>query len=335
MYKSVVGGKGGISAKVVADSITKEGSRITTMELAYHRFIHGEFMTHRQFSRNASSSRAIPVKTMLENIEDNPAVPIHWGKNQAGMQANEECNSYVFTEESVGWDAGREEVWKYLANESSDIANRFADAGYHKQIVNRITEPYQFIKVVCTSTEWDNFFKLRLHKDAQPEIEELARCMKQAMEESEPETLSAVDYHLPYITEGEQGAVAVNEIAYNGEDFYLSDGVYMTPSKEYPDLCLMDLIKCSVARCARVSYLNHDNSSPDIEKDIALADMLLEAGHMSPFEHVAVPMMFPKTSEDDWGVFNERGQTHIDFNGDYWSGNFKHYIQYRQTLGDK
>jgi hypothetical protein len=306
MYKSESYGKGGIYAKVVADSIAND-VRLCTLELNYPRFIHSEFMTHRMFSRNASSSRAIPVAKMLEQVENNPAMPIHWGKNQPGMQAREECNNPV----GYPWEDSDPKIsWGYTAKCLSSFAMDWNNAGYHKQIVNRLTEPFQFIKVVCTATEWQNFFKLRLHPDSQPEIQELAKCMKEAMGESEPKELKYRQWHLPYIN--------------------LDEFVWEHSGGNHIDW--NEAIKASVARCARVSYLNHDNSNPDIEKDIALHDMLLEAGHWSPFEHSATPMQDLYTDLDvDW----EPGVTHQDRLNQQWSGNFRGWAQYRQLLGNK
>lgn len=282
-----------ITAKVIEDSIANN-SRLTTMELTYPRFIHSEFMTHRQFSRNASSSRAIPVEKMLQQVRENPAMPIHWGKNQPGMQAIEKLREMEMQHcESEWYDAAENAIKsaKYLASQ-----------GLHKQIANRLLEPFQHIKVIVTATEYDNFFKLRCHEDAQPEIAQLALRMKEAMDESTPKLLKHGEWHLPYV------------------DF---------PGPRGKELSLEKAIKCSVARCARVSYLNHDNSNPNIEKDIALADKLLEAGHMSPFEHQATPIAFAK---DTYELAWEKGVTHKDRKDNFWSGNFRGFLQYRQLL---
>ena len=243
-----------ITAKIIADSISTNDVRITTMELNYPRFIHSEFMTHRMFSRNASSSRAIPVEKMLKQVQETPAMPIHWGRNQPGMQAREETNALIR-------GCTREEQWLAVAKWSLHKARLFAESGYHKQIVNRLLEPFQYIKVIVTATEWDNFFKLRLHEDAQPEMMVLAEHMQAAMDNSVPAALQHGEWHLPYI----------GDLAYGDDEWY--------------PFTTEQAIKCSVARCARVSYLNHDNSNPSIEKDIDLYNKLLEAGHMSPFEH--------------------------------------------------
>lgn len=291
-----------INAKVICDSINSNGVRLTTMELQFHRFILAEFNTHRMFSRSASSSRAIPVDKMLKQMQENPAMPIHWGKNQPGMQAKDECNNLV----TMDWDyyndcectGTRELAWKEAAENAASKARAFEFAGYHKQIVNRLLEPFQWIKVIVTATEWENFFKLRLHKAAQPEIRVLAEHMKKAMDESIPKLLKDGEWHLPYIS--------------------VEDCIKTTTD---------NFVKLSVARCARVSYLNHDNSIPNIEKDIALADRLLEDGHMSPFEHVATPM-----SQASFTVYAEEGITHRDKYDILWSGNFRSWIMYRNLL---
>lgn len=280
-----------ISAKIIAHSIANNIPLITA-EWCYPRFIHSEVMTHRMFSRNASSSRAIPIEKMIKQVEENPATPIHWGKNQPGMQAREEI------EDGSTW-------WKSAALSAVQEARYLMQRGYHKQIVNRVLEPFQYIKVIVTATEWDNFFNLRLHPDAQPEIQELARCMWGEISNSVPAALDLGEWHMPYLT---------------SEEWYGFNIGSLTQG---------DLIKCSVARCARVSYNNHDNSSPNIEKDIALADKLLSAGHMSPFEHIATPMEEDNCIHpEEW----ELGVTHMDCNKKLWSGNFRGWIQYRQLL---
>lgn len=288
-----------ISAKIVADSISKHGIRLTTMELNYPRFIHSEFLTHRMFSRNAASSRAIPIEKMLEQVRQSPAMPVHWGKNQPGMQARKE----------IDFPTLAQDIWKYASELAVDRAYELKDLDIHKQIVNRLLEPFQYIKVIVTATEYDNFFKLRCHEDAQPEMYELARCMKEAMENSIPKELGKSEWivnnwHLPYVN-------------VDKEELGLE-----------PDIA----VKCSVARCARVSYLNHDNSSPSIEKDIDLYSKLLEAGHMSPFEHVATPMRMSDCTESDYFWNWEHGVTHCGRDGDLWSGNFRGFLQYRQLI---
>lgn len=247
-----------ITAEVICDSVSPSSVRITTMQLRYPRFIHAEFMTHRMFSRNASSSRAIPVKRLIQDVMEDPAVPIHWGMNQKGMQADEENRARVGS-------YSREEAWMMARQRAVDMALRFSEAGYHKQVVNRLIEPFAHINVVVTATEWSNFFKLRDHQDAQPEMRALAVAMKTAMAESTPHPATYGSWHLPYI-----------------------DRVHDN------HLLLSDCIKASVARCARVSYLTHSGLRPSIDDDLALYDRLVGATppHASPAEHQAVPTIY-------------------------------------------
>ena len=172
-----VEGKGGISATIIADSASSvTGKRITTYELEYPRFVHAEFMTHRLFSRNAASSRAIPITKTIEQVRNTPAIPIHWGENQPGMQAKEELGGNALEQVQT--------TWNHASKVASMLAGVMDHHKAHKQIVNRLLEPFQFIKVVCTATEFENFFWLRSHEDAQPEIKELSDCMHKAREQS-------------------------------------------------------------------------------------------------------------------------------------------------------
>lgn len=296
LYKSEYKGKGSISAKVVADS-EFAGTRITTLELNYPRFIHSEFMTHRLFSRNASSSRAIPVKKTLKAIREGPAIPISWGSNKPGMQAGEEVDKDCL--DTAG------SVWCSAMGYAVERSSTLSEIGIHKQIANRITEPFQFIKVVVTATEWQNFFKLRLHEAAQPEIYELARCMFEAMERSEVRDLDFEEWHTPYYKNG------------------------VCVPMEFPDG-----VAISVAKCARVSYKNHDNTDTAKEADLKLAQSLFDMEHLSPFEHQASPMpMSPFWVDHRLNEMHfSRGVTHVDRKGDCWSGNFRNWIQYRQWM---
>jgi thymidylate synthase ThyX len=267
-----------IKARILADSISPTKKRIVTFELTYPRFIHAEFMTHRVFSRNAASSRAIPFKKMLERIQQDPVIPLHWGKNQPGMQADEEIDQR----------ASAQYRWLLARDRAVEQALELEKLGLHKQVINRLLEPWMHITIIATATDRDNFYSLRYHKAAEPHFQMLAKSMWDAEQESTPRVLSYDDWHLPLITWDD-------EIKYD----------------------LVTLKKISAGRCARVSYLNHDGTNPDAEKDIELHDRLLAAGHMSPFEHQATPLE-QECENTQW--------TEVQ------SGNLYGWLQYRKTL---
>ncbi len=233
-----------ITAKIITDSISPDKIRLTTFQLRYPRVIHAEFMTHRQFSRNASSSRAIPVERLIQDVLDDPYIPIHWGKNQKGMQAQEEHDASVVIRELDGdWPYERVDAWLWARDRAVEAARAFATANYHKQLTNRLLEPFAHINVVVTATEWSNFLAVRDHPDAMPEIQELARAIKAAMAASTPQLLSFGDWHLPYVND-KQGSLDSKLIW----DYALKH-----------DCDLMEVARrVSAARCARVSYVTHE-----------------------------------------------------------------------------
>lgn len=259
-----------IQAKVIEDSVSPEGIRLTTFQLRYPRFIHSEFMTHRVFSRNASSSRAIPILRMLRNTVSDMAMPVAWGRNQGGMQARTELTGFR------RWVA--KQIWKLAGYSAAMFSYLMYQTGAHKQIANRITEPWSHISVVVTATDWQNFFYLRDHEDADPTIRALAAEMKAAFDASEPKKLEVGEWHLPYVLDYERENAPVEEC-----------------------------IKISVARCARVSYLTHDGGHTILEKDLALHDALVvtDPKHASPAEHQATPDKM--WTRKRWGHPQEHG----------------------------
>lgn len=237
-----------IEAKVILDSTNPyNGIRLATLELKYPRFVHAEVMTHRVFSRNAASSRAIPIEKFIKRVMNEPALPVFWGANQKGMVASKEIEA---KDEAV-------KIWLEARDAAVSFVERLNALGLHKQIPNRILEPWFDITVICSSTEFNNFFRLRRHADAQPEIKMLADKMHEALENSKSVERR---YHLPYIQ-----------------------------PDELDTLDFEDLRKISSARCARISYLTHDGKR-DINKDLELFQHLITGsgfGHWSPLEHVA------------------------------------------------
>ena len=264
-----------IQVKIVEDSLAPNESRLTTFVLTYPRFIHSEFMTHRVFSRNASSSRATPVKKQIQMIIDNPAIPLAFTKNKPGMQGGEVLDEQAHENAMLVWLNARDSAVNY--------AKILADLEVHKQYANRILEPWAHITVVCTATDFNNFFALRYHPAAQPEICELAKQMWELYTNNTPKPLLDGEWHLPFCDEFDKKNDSIK----------------------------MSIVK-SVARCARVSYLNHDGAISTYEQDLQLYDRLLGSFpiHASPSEHQAMAIS----------------------DANVRSGNFYGWIQYRKTL---
>lgn len=238
-----------IECKVIADTVMG-GVRITSVQVKYPRFILPQLNTHRVFSRSTASSRAVPTAKLIDMVRNNPVVPIHWGQNQAGMVAENEMDEARI--------AAAKMVWLKAADAAANIAQEIAEIGVHKQVVNRVLEPFMWAETIITATEWDNFFKLRLADDAQPEIQALAKAIRAAMDESVPANRV---FHLPYLRDEE------------------IDNTQWTYTQK---------AKISAARCARVSYLNHNQQTPSVEEDLKLAERLIASSHMSPFDHQAM-----------------------------------------------
>lgn len=238
-----------IKAEIIADSIGEHRVRITSFFLTYPRFIHSELMTHRVFSRNAASSRAIPLKKMIERIEAEPAMPVYWGAEQRGMQSGAEL-----TDEQT---ERAKQTWIDASKDAIQWAQKLADTGLHKSICNRVLEPFAHMGTLVTSTDYINFFNLRAHPEAQPEFQELAYQMLDLYLANAPREMNEGDWHLPYA------------------DKFMPEG-----------LTREQLLKIVTARAARTSYLTMNNEIAH-EKDYDLHDSLAKNNHWSPFEHAA------------------------------------------------
>lgn len=221
------------SAKIIADSISAAGARLTTMEVVMPRIILAEFNTHRVFSRNSASSRAIPVQKMIDQVLSSPYVPSEFGANQRGMQAGA----------AIEDQDGAREAWWAARYDAVGHAMKLQKLGVHKQLTNRLLEPFMWHTVIVTSTEWSNFFHLRDNPAAHPDICVVARMMQEAMERSTPRVMGPGEWHLPYIF---------------AEDFAAFPDLSIQRPALWP--AVEPLVKISTARCARVSYLTDRKS---------------------------------------------------------------------------
>ena len=283
------------SAKIILDSLHPNcTTRLTTMEVVMHRFVLAEFNTHRVFSRNSASSRAIPVRKQLERVYVDPAFPISFPMEQPGMSGGEEF-------EGEALDCAMK-AWQLAAETASEWAKILVELGVHKSVTNRLIEPFMWHTVIVTATDWQNFFDLRINEQAQPEIQAVATAMKDALDKSYPNQLMPGDWHLPYVSGYDFDTIMA--IVY--PDSYDNERQDYIPDTE----ANIEVAKqCSAARCARVSYLTHDGDK-SIKKDLALAQRLLYPPlggpmHASPFEHVAVPAIYSVPPKGNFTNFHQ------------------------------
>lgn len=335
-----------VSAKVIAHSKSSvTGKEIATFELEFPRVILAEWNTHNALSKNASSSRAIPVPTMLKQIRENPAFLARFGAANKGMQDNGEHKEPVTFEFGTYHETGSaEEMWSKAGLIAADMAEAFHNAGYAKQVCNRLIEPWQMMKVVMTATELNNFFWLRNHDAADPTIAALARVIKDAYEASVPTVLNPGEWHVPYYNDG----FWKEKVTFHAQ---LSSG--QPPAVDKFGHSLEHALVISASCCAQVSYRKLDDTIEKARGVVARLNLQGEEPdqpvHASPLEHQCTPI--EETQEvtcNDYGngeryYFGknvnqldpktwQEGITHMDRDGTFCSGNMKGWIQRRQLV---
>lgn len=335
------------SAVILADSVSARGHRLTTFIVTFARIVLAEFNTHRLFSRNSASSRAIPTSKQLRALIQSLFVPTEFGTAVGGMNAGEALEGEKLEQAVKVWgDAAEAQMMYALCLTTSpeyferewaawqdshdepdlgmfvlDVIGRVEDKTHPihqepllrttKGLTNRLLEPFMWHTVIVTSTEWENFFNLRTDKNAQLEIRKVAVLMQEAYEASTPNLLMEDEWHLPFIQPEE-----------------------MQWAKENPELA----VKAVVARCARVSYLTHDRHVIDLEADYRTYGILVKNGHMSPLEHAARPI-----SDEEWAVREAMAniamnsklpETTIEqlVNSTEFAGNFRGWAQARRDM---
>jgi hypothetical protein len=336
--------------EIVADSINESGNRITTMVVTYPRIIHSEIMTHRMFSRNAASSRAVPSRKLIESVKNEPFIPIAFQKSHSGMQGVD----YIIDQKDIDF-----EIADWL--DDRDYAIKKAEGrltrGLTKQLINRPLEPFQWYTTIITATEWENFFHLRCpryqmdgemsiarskkeaiamwadgdsaledHLKNYSELEwlqinkgqaeihmmKIAEMMWDAYIESTPEKLAPGQWHIPYSDKlNDLHGLGLSESKKQGRDI----------SDFSVDEIALFAVKLSTVMSARTSYtvVGEDLKPITHERMIELHDGMKRADplHMSPFEHCAQ---------------NPTEEYVTEYGSDFWSGNFKGWIQYRKMI---
>lgn len=292
-----------IEAKIICDSITKRGNRLTTFVLTFPRIILAEFNTHRALSRNSASSRAIPFQKMMKMAKEKPFIPIKWMKDHKGMQGSD------YLEDS---EDKLKNKWLEARDHAIEKAKELNELGLTKQLCNRILEPYLWHTAIVTGTEWENFFSLRAEENAEIHIQELAYRMLEVYKNSTPKLLQSGDWHIPF-----------------GDLF---DTQRLLDLSLLSSLSLSSLkLKIATARCARVSYLNFDGQD-NYNSDLELHDRLVQSGHWSPFEHCAQVMSdeeYNQSIKQELST-DKHPLIHLGF-----SGNFRGFVQYRKLFSNE
>jgi thymidylate synthase ThyX len=356
-----------ISARIVADSVSPQGHRITTFVLTYPRIIHAEVMTHRMFSRNAASSRAIPFKKMVEDIENDPFIPIAWQKDHKGMQGSEYITDQKVIDFKSGvWLQARNEAIKRAKELNSNLAKyksiddyeELEGTGVTKQLCNRLLEPFQWYTCLVTATEFDNFFELRAPKykliglggkPAKSRKEWLNKMQfssalhpsQYPKSEEEWWTLSesGAEIHIQALAEAMWDAMnesTPKKLKIGDWHIPFGDRIKMSIldqqdiSLKFPSLNSLNELKIRIAtaRCARLSYMTFDNEI-NYEKDIKLHDQLLESKHASAFEHCCKVL-----NEEEYinlGKIIPHSEKSYTFEKG-WVDNIRGFISYRRIL---
>lgn len=248
----IVNGDSNVCCSIDVKSVVEGGVRMLydiEVQDENHNFFANNIVVHNCLSRNFSSSRAIPANKLRKEAWSHPFVPVYWGANKSGMSADQQLTGFKLSMAKFSWK---------LAGKFAVMFHKLMECvGVHKQTCNRIIEPWMSVVGTVTSTEWDNFLRLRYDHNAQPEIIILAKKIHDAIKNSTP-VVPADGVHLPFIDQQERDQFTIDQ-----------------------------LIKISVARCCRTSYANCLGKKSQPEEDIKLYDRLLGNGHFSPFEHIA------------------------------------------------
>lgn len=358
-----------IKAEIIADSKNEFGNRITTMVVTMPRIILAEFNTHRMFSRNSASNRAIPFEKMVKAVEENPFIPIAWQKDHKGMQGTE-----YFLQEGKNCEIDGnclKNNWLGQRDNAIAVAKHMSDLECTKQLCNRLLEPFMWHTVIVTATEWENFFALRCPKyqvldgtfyrswkDVLKSVKDLDTTYKACLQADTLERLKhnkgQAEIHMMALAEAMWDAYNESTpkelktgewhipfgddlIKFNrfsliefAEKQWLNNSIKI----DIDDV----LIKIATARCARVSYtvVGEEGKEPNYENDIKLHDKLAESGHWSPFEHCA-RVMNEREYEASSVICldNEITEENIPNYSQGWSGNFRGFIQYRKMFDNE
>lgn len=359
-----------INAEIIAHSKNYRGDELVSFILTFPRIILPEVLTHRMFSRNTSSSRAIPFEKMIEVVKNNPFIPVAFQKKHKGMQGYEyfglenfnenrpsDWHEFDCDEEDVSYDEAIRTEWKLYRDEAVENAIRLNSLGVTKQLCNRLLEPFMWCTMlVTTSTEGlFNFFDLRC-----PKFEYYENCDKDGKESrvyySRKQLMKSTVSGNPYSTDMKTdldwlkvskstAEIHIQLLAEKMYDAYIeSEPKNILPGEwhipfikqifnEYPQADLNEKIQIATSMAARVSYTTiEEGKKISIEKHKELYQLLIDEKHSSPLEHCAKALFY-----FDYEDFvrkelpaNPKGEESLTNIG--WCDNFKGFIPLRRTL---
>lgn len=354
---------------IVADSINNKKDRLTTFVITIPRIILSEFNTHRMFSRNSASSRAIPYKKMLERVQRNPFIPVAWQKDHSGMQGTE----YITDQNHINSCISK---WLKARNYALEVSENLSSFGVTKQICNRLLEPFLWHTVIITSGKegLNNFFDLRCPKYVIPidknqqvfkskkdllksvsgwwtpnvkpmedldwlqinqsgadiHIQPIAELMWDSYNNSTPTFLQGGQWHIPFANEIDEGKLWTLVNSWEEHrELEPAEVYYGTNTEGFEEA----KIKIAIATCARISYGNISPATSNYEDDLKLYDRLVSSKHASPTEHIAKCMYEDEYNTYFKGKLEDLTSTMEGYipseDGLGWCLNYKGYIQQR------
>jgi thymidylate synthase ThyX len=138
---------------------------LVSIEYVVPLYIHTEILTHRRFSRNASSARAMST-TRYAGL--GYYMPPQFYQSQKGMEASAQPIKHQWLARMV-WSA---------AIQGTELAARVLERlKVAKEQRNRLIAPAKMVKGIITGTEsaWQSFFHLRNNKNADTAMQVFAR----------------------------------------------------------------------------------------------------------------------------------------------------------------
>lgn len=287
-------------AEVVADSVSPQGKRVTTLEAEMPRIVLAEFNTHRMFSRNSASSRAIPVHKQIEKLLVEPFIPERFGINQKGMQSYAWLDGLARDEALRIWLRGRDRAvttaFELILGEerASDMFKYSPTAGEYATI-DQLEAGFEAAKKLIIK---------ELDKEDPADVEILNVHKQLANRGLEPYMWHTVivtateweNFMALRIDEHAQAEIrkpaelmlaAMKSSTPEALDYGQWHVPFVQPD-EKQELDTETKIKISCARCARTSYLTH-RGVRDYGEDLTMYGRLAGPGHMSPMEHSCRP----------------------------------------------